>query len=91
MRLHPLFFATQDFNYFEGRYAIPARLKSRIFQSSTSAICILCLHASRKLAGDTLFSEAERRGCIRSANIYVALCFWPCQKNKSIPAAKYTR
>ncbi len=40
MRLHPRFVATQGLLYFEGTYAILARMKSIIFQSSPSGICI---------------------------------------------------
>ena len=45
MRLHPPIVTTQDLQYFEGTYAIPARMKSTIFKWPPSNICIsFCLH-----------------------------------------------
>jgi hypothetical protein len=45
MRLHPPIITTQDLQYFEGTYAIHARMESIIFKWSLSNICIsFCLN-----------------------------------------------
>ena len=68
MRLHPPIVTTQNLQYFEGTYAIPARMESTIFKWSPSNICIsFCLHRTGLEIG--VDSSIPKMGADRKVHI----------------------